>query len=465
MLDFIGGRFGRQCSSLRRRFAETHELPWIDVLSEERLNASLAEEQVGFRQGLYTPLVTLWTFLSQVFNTDHSCRAAVARLIAYLLGQGRAACSAATGGYCKARQRLSESWLMRLLRDSGCQLHERCRVGSLTLAGRAVYVVDGTVVSMPDTPQNQRAFPQSRAQQPGLGFPLARLVALFSLASGAACDLAMGRYQGKGMGEESLLRTLLGRLPTGSVLLGDRNFASFWTLALLAKQGVYGVFRQNASRHWDFRRGRRLGPDDHVVNWQKPKRAAWMDQETYDSLPDELAVRELRVRVTQPGFRVRALIVVTTLLDPQEAPAAELAQLYYARWHMELDLRSLKVTLQMDILRGKSPDIVRKEIWAHLLVYNLIREVITQAAAQHGLAPREVSFKGALQTLEAFRNLTADPQTLTRHYTQLLTAIASHRVGQRPGRCEPRAIKRRPKPHDLLLVPRHEARKRLLENK
>ena len=466
MLDFISGRLEHQCNLFRQQFARTRGLPWTDVLTEERLQASLAAEQVSFRQGLYTPVVTLWTFLTQVFSSDHSCRAAVARLMAWMIGQGRAPCGAGTGGYCKARARLSEKWLARLVRDTGRQLHERCRVGALQLAGRSVYVVDGTTVSMPDTPANQRGFPQSRGQRRGLGFPLARLVALFSLASGAACELEMGRYRGKGTGEPSLLRKLLGRLPAESVLLGDRNFCSFWMFALLLEQGVYGVFRLNASRMCDFRRGERLGPDDHLVIWRKPKRPKWMSHEMYNSLPDEISVREVRVRVNRRGFRVREMVVATTLLDPHEVTAAELAQSYYTRWSMELDLRSLKISLQMDILRGKSPEIVRKEIWAHLLVYNVIREVMAQAAVNRGRTPREVSFKGTLQTLDAFRDLllSTDVTDLTGYYTRLLAAVASHRVGHRPGRFEPRAIKRRPKPHDLLLVPRDEARKRLLHN-
>lgn len=468
MLDFIPGRFAHQCSSFRQRFAQANRLPWTDVLSEQRLKASLAEQPVPYQQGVYTTLVTLWTFLEQVFSVDHSCRAAVARLMAWMITQGRRPCAAGTGAYCKARQRLSEAWLASLVHDTGRQLHDRCRAQPLRLGGRAVLVVDGTIVSMPDTAANQQAFPQSRAQRPGLGFPLARLVALLSLDSGAAIDLAMGTYHGKRMGEVSLLRGLLPSLPPGSVLLGDRNFCSFCLLALLLSQNVHGVFRLNGSRRCDFRRGQRLGKDDHIVVWSRPaKRPEWMTPEEYDALPTTLAVREVRVQVTQRGFRTREVIVATSLLDPLETPAAELADAYYTRWSMELDLRSLKITLQMDVLRGKSPDIVRKEIWAHLLVYNLIRETMAQAAAQHNRLPRDISFKGTLQTLNAFRNTlrTAATQDMHRIFSVLLDAIASHRVGDRPGRFEPHAIKRRPKPHDLLLVPRPEARKRLLRNR
>src|ERR1700722_1118619 len=243
MFDFTRDRFSHQFSSLRRRWCQQQSLPFTDVLSAERLQSLLVEEDVQFRQNLFAPVVPLWTFLGQVLSADHSCREAVAHLIAFLAGRGERPCAAGTGAYCEARQRLPERLLARLVRESGDQLHARVASDSLPIAHRPVYVVDGTTVSMPDTAANQKAYPQSRSQRPGVGFPIARLVALFSLASGAAVDIAVGRYRGKGTGEPSLFRQLLTRLQPGSIVLGDRYFCSYWNLALLLNRDVYSVFR------------------------------------------------------------------------------------------------------------------------------------------------------------------------------------------------------------------------------
>ncbi|HEX4145130.1 MAG TPA: IS4 family transposase, partial [Pirellulales bacterium] len=284
MFDFIRGRFSHQFSSLRRQWCRQQGLPWTDVLSAQRIERALADEGFSFRPGRYTPLVTLWTFLGQVFSPDHSCREAVARLMSWLVGQGESPCSGATGAYCIARQRLPESLLARLVRESGDQLHRQVASPQRSIAGRRVYVVDGTTVSMPDTAANQKAYPQSRSQRPGVGFPIARLVALFSLASGAVLDLAVGTYRGKGTGEPSLFRRLLTRLEPGSVLLGDRYFCSYWNLALLINRDVHGVFRLHQLRKVTRRSGRRLAADDRLVVWQRPARPSWMTWQEYDQL-------------------------------------------------------------------------------------------------------------------------------------------------------------------------------------
>ncbi len=232
---------------------------------------------------------------------------------------------------------------------------------------------------------------------------------LFSLASGAVIDMAVGAYSGKGSGEPSLFRQLLDRLQGDSVLLGDRYYCNYWILAMLVNRDVYAVFRLHQKRPVDFRTGKRLGPDDHLVVWRRPSRPDWMDEAMYEELLEELVIREVRVRVSQRGFRVRELIVATTLLDPEEAPAATVAQLFRARWHAELHLRSLKAVLDMDVLRCKTPEMVRKELWTHLLVYNLVREVMAQAARREAVEPHQISFKGALQTLKSVsRTRTAD---------------------------------------------------------
>ena len=235
---------------------------------------------------------------------------------------------------------------------------------------------------MPDTEENQEAFPQSKAQGIGLGFPLVRMVALISLATGVARDLAMGPYQGKETGETALLRTLWDGLEAGEIALGDRCFASFFGIAGLSQRGVDSLFRMHQRRKFDFRRGRRLGIEDHVETWAKPDRPEWMDAATYDQIPDKMEVRELRVRVDQPGFRVNELVLVTTLLDGGRFAKEQVADLFIDRWNIELDLRSIKCVLQMDVLRCKTPEMVRKEIWMHLLAYNLIRGMMVKAAGR-----------------------------------------------------------------------------------
>jgi hypothetical protein len=296
---------------------------------------------------------------------------------------------------------------------------------------------------------------------------LARIAAIFSLACGAVIDLGICKFQGKGQSELGLFRQLLDCFQPGDVMLADRFLCSWFELALLAQRGVDFVARLHQARKSDFRRGRRLGPNDHQVGWPKPRKPDWMDAATYEALPAELEVREVRLSVSIPGFRVQQMTIATSLTDAEAYSLADLTALYRERWHAELDLRSLKQTLQMDVLRCKTPDLVRKEIWTHLLAYNLVRTVMAQAAVVHQRPPRTISFKGALQTLTAFQPLlaSATPAALPRLHMHLLQAIATHRVADRPNRCEPRACKRRPKPYPLLRQPRPQARQALRRKK
>jgi hypothetical protein len=420
---------------------------------------ALREEGVSWREKVFTPALTLWTFLGQVLSPDGSCRAAVARLLAWLVAAGDRPCALYTGAYGKARRRLPAALLVRLARETGRALHDAAPAGWRWL-GRRVKVVDGTTVSMPDTPANQDAYPQNPAQAAGIGFPLARLVVVFSLACGSVVDAALGRYQGKETGENSLLRGLDDALEAGDVVLGDRYFGGYFDLALWRRRGIDAVVRLHQLRHADFRRGVRRGPGDHVALWPKPARPDWLDEETYRALPPWLFVREVRVRVAQRGFRTRELIVVTTLLDAA-VTRDDLAALYRRRWQAELNLRSLKVELGMDVLRCQSPELVGKEVWAHLLAYNLIRTVLAQAAQEHGVCPWELSFTGAVQTVSAFaeRLVVAAAATAAAWIARLWQAIASQTVGNRPDRVEPRARKRRPKHYPFLSQPRQEARK------
>jgi hypothetical protein len=321
---------------------------------------------------------------------------------------------------------------------------------------------------MPDTAENQQAYPQPPQQEPGLGFPLARVAAFFSLSCGAVLDLAICSNAGKGHSELGMLRRLWDLLRPGDIMLADRYMCAWHEIFLLKQRGIDSVTRLHHCRRADFRRGKRVAKGDHIVEWAKPFFIRSMKWQDFKALPELLTIRETRVQVRQPGFRSRNIIVVSTLLDAEEVTASDLASLYRARWNAELDLRSLKQTMQMDILRCKTPELVRKEIWTHILAYNLIRTIIAQAATKHGIEPRTISFKGAVQTLEAFQPLIATQgncsSTYRRNlYEQLLDAVATHRVADRPDRFEPRQRKRRQKKYDRMMIPRNELKREMLK--
>jgi hypothetical protein len=451
----------RQVESLRRQFVQAGGLPFADVLSTAQVQAVLRECQVSFRERIFSPLITVSTFLSQVLDPDHSMRQAVARLLAYRAAAGLPSCSPDTRAYSKARQRLPEQVWAELTRRTGRDIMLDAPA-HWCWRGRNVKVVDGSTVSMPDTLANQQAYPQPGSQKPGLGFPVLRIVTLFSLAVGTVLDVALGPYKGQQTGETALFRTLLHHLADGDVLLADRYYCGYFQIALVQERGTDVVIRLHQLRRVDFRRGQRLGAGDHIVQWHKPRqRPDWMDEATYARLPATLTMRELRIRVPAKNGRSRTILVATTLLDANAYPKRAIAELYRQRWHAELDLRSLKTFLQMDVLRCQTPAMVRKEIWVHLLAYNLLRKVMAQAAQEHDVSPRRISFKGTLQTLNAFsdRLRTCAPKDLEPLCRCLLDAVAKHRVGNRPDRLEPRAKKRRAKPYRLLNKPREQARK------
>jgi hypothetical protein len=441
-------------------FLQSEGLPFSTVLSRDSIAGALREFGLTLTEPVYSALVTTWVFLSQVISADGSCNAAVARLLAHRHGRGQPACSANTGGYCTARKRVPEGFFAHLARRAGSSLDENTPT-SWRWKGRPVSIFDGSTVSMPDTPANQKAYAQPRSQKPGVGFPLARIGVLFSLAAGSVLDLGICPFRGKGNSELGLLRQLWHNLTEGAVLLADRYICSYFEIVLLAQRGVDAVCRLHQGRHVNWRDG-----DDQTVAWSKPRKPFWMPQSVYEGLPPTMTMRLVRVKVTRRGFRTRELHLATTLIDADRYTLEDLIDLYRTRWHAELDLRSLKTVMQMDVLRGQTPDIVHKEIWMHLLAYNLIRTVMAQAARKYDVPVRTISFKGTLQTLQAFQSSlqAAQPGTLPDLADIIWQAVVTHRVGQRPNRREPRARKRRPKPYPLLQQPRAIARKQLLYN-
>jgi hypothetical protein len=467
MLPFYQSGRGRSFRHFLRGFLQADGLRFRDVLTEDQIEEAARQAKLAFGTGaddIYSVPLTLWAFVTQVVSDQKSCLAAVARVLVLLTALGRKVGDSGTGAYCKARAKLTEPFLRQLACDVGRHL-EDAAPESWRRHGRRVVLVDGSTLSMPDTRANQAVYPQSRSQRPGVGFPILRWVALLGLATGAVLDSAFGPYRGKETGETALFRTLLSSLRPGDVVVADRYFCSYWLLALLQVRGIDVVFRKHQLRHTDFRRGQRLGHDDHLVTWKKPHRPDWMDQASYDSLPEILRLREVRGQIATPGCRVKELVVVTTLLDDETFNRDDLLKLYHQRWHAEIDLRSIKTQMKMEILRCKTPEMVRKEIWAHLLAYNLVRKIMAQAAAEHHTTPRQLSFAGAMQVLNEFRSslLNASTGVLPELTRRILAAIARHRVGNRPDRCEPRKVKRRPKGYSRMLLSRVQERAKLMK--
>ncbi len=417
------------------------------------------------RERFWTPLQTLWTFLGQVLHADSSCREAVAVALSQRAAAGkRALPSADPSAYCQARQRLPRERLAVGVRQIGQRLSEEVS-GTITWHGRRVLLVDGTTCSMPDTPDLQAAFSQPVGQRRGCGFPVAKVVALFCWASGALLEAAVGPLW---MSELRLWRTLWAALCPGQIVLGDRFYCGFYDVVGVRRGGCDAVFRLHPRRPQDFRRGRRLGKNDSLVTWQRPTwkaRPRGMGRREWQALPTELTVRLVRFAVDIPGYRSRSITVATTLLDPQAYPADEIAGLYRDRWLIELRFRDIKTTMGMDVLRGKTADIVHKEILMHLLAYNLIRCLMWQAAAPYGRPLHRLSFAGTVDRINAlgpYLWLYAGSERAAQLHALLRRWIAHDPVPHRPNRLEPRAVKRRPKQYDLLNRPRNEMRKTLL---
>lgn len=419
-------------------------------------------DEIGhtFRDCTYTPMVIVWMFITQVLASDHSCQQAVTRLNAWRVTRGLARVSSETTSYCKARGRVPERLFERLL-DWTTRKCEEITSEAWLVQGRIVEMVDGWTVTMADTLENQQEYPQPFNQKPGCGFPIARMIGIFSLATGAINHMAIGPHKGKETGETSLLRTILDRILPGRILLADRLYASFWLMAAGEMRSVDLVARVHHSRKVDFRRGLKQGRLDQLVGYHKPARPEWMSKEEYASYPAFILVRHLKYKVEQQGFRTRVVTLATTLLDAEVYTAEVLASLYYRRWGVELHIRSLKSQMQMDHLRCKSPQMVRKEIHCHMIGYNLVRAAMLASALRFDLCPTQLSFTGALQAVEEFAaSLRLGSGRRAEQWDNLLEVISEIEVGKRPGRQEKRELKRRPKSYSLMTRPRDPNRNR-----
>jgi hypothetical protein len=441
---------------VRARFARDQGLPFADSLSERNILGALNEYDVQFRDRLFNPVTTIWGFLSQVLSDDHSCRETVSRIIAHRAAAGLEVCSPNTASYCNARARLPTAVLRSLARRTAQQLQAGLPEG-WKWNGRSVFIADGSHVSMPDTPQNQAGYPQPVVQQDGIGFPLARVAVLLSLATGACHDLAIAPYAGKGTGETTLLRRMYGSLSPGDVVVADALFDNYFLACEFRQRSIELVARVQAERVGS--RTVESRPDGDVIIWQRPNKPHGMKGEQYRTYPESLTMRQVSVDARGKDNRAVQFKVVTTILDTS-IDGGQIGGLYERRWDGEVDIRSLKSTMKMDILRCKTPEMVQKEIWVYLLAYNLLRTVMAVAANESNVEPRAISFKGAKQALTAFapKLEAARPEQRAELVDAILTAVAYHRVGNRPGRWEPRARKRRPKPTKRLNQPRRVAK-------
>lgn len=447
-------RFREQVKHFRTRFGQGCSGALSKLLGQAELERWVERHSAGCRNRIYPPLVTLGLFVDQVMSADQSCQDAVARGVSTRISQGQEPCGLNNGPYCKARQRLSLALIQELCDTTGRRMM-KAQPQSWRWRGREVKLIDGATMSMPDTAANQKAYPQVPQQKAGMGFPIVRMVGIISLGCGVILEWAQGPCKGKKSGETSMLWDMGQGISPGDIVLADRYYAGYFMIARLLSQGVDVVTRQHQLRHTRFQRGEHLGKCDHVVLWLRPARPKWMDKATYAAMPETLRMRECRVG----GW-----ILVTSLCDAATVSKKDLLELYGWRWHIELDFRAIKTVMQMDILRCKTPEMIEKEIAAHLLAYNLVRSVMAQAAALTTLSPRQLSFKGALQQLRAFdRNLRHGKHALIDHaHHCLLIGIARLKLPHRPHRVEPRALKRRGKNLPFLTRTRAVERARLL---
>ena len=446
-------------------FLQEEGLPFARVLSAEDIQQAFAQGNALFAQeDIYSTQVVLWAFLAQVLRDGKgaACASAVADIALYTQQSGKVVPSGDTGDYCRARAKLDPRALRRLVAQTARDLEAQAKDAWLW-HGRHCKLVDGFTFTLPDTPANQKAFPQMKSQKPGVGFPIARACAVLSLATGAIHDLGVGPYQGKETGESALLREIMDCLDKGDVAVLDRFFCSFMVLAAMKLRGVDVCTRLHQARHSDFRRGKRLGDHDHRVTWTRPQCPAWMPPETYARIPRTMTLRELRFNVVAPGRRTETITVITTLTDPAAYPKEDLAALYGYRWNAELDIRQIKQTLRLDHVRCKSPEMVERELWTTLLAHNLIRKVIATAATLHHKQPRGLGFTLACQTMLSSWMLLAtgacrDAKEL---WDSALKRIADNEVANRPGRIEPRVLKRRRHRYPLMTRSRQKLRQNL----
>jgi hypothetical protein len=445
---------------LKDKFNQSLGLAFKEILPESAINQVMSELKIKYKKRLFDPVVTLWAFLSQVLDTDKTCHNAVSKIIANLAGTEVEVPSTDTSAYCQARSRLPEKLLEKLFNDSSQNLEEKVSQENLW-CGRNVKVIDGSTISMPDTAQNQKEYPQPTSQKEGCGFPIAKVGVIFSLVTGAAIALCIDVLNTHDI---KLARKLYSFLKPNDVLLGDRAFCAYADMFSITQLGCDAVFRKHQSRTTTMRNGKIVGDCDKLVTWYKPKRCPkGLGKDEFLALPPSITVREIYYYIVIPGFRTERVSLITTLLDKNIYPTLQIVGIYYKRWDVELDLRHLKTTLGMDVLRCKTPSMVRKEIHVYLLAYNLLRSLMWQAGTTYNTPPLRLSLQGTRHHLINFipELKTSNFKKRLKIYRTLLKVIVHKAVPDRPARNEPRATKRRPKAYPRLTQKRQELRKQL----
>jgi hypothetical protein len=445
-----------QQHNIRSHIRNSDLSTFFNLLNTSDLSLTIDDTLPKHRKRSYPPLTTLSMFLTQALNPDRSCQNIVNMVAIESIKSGSPQLSTLTGGYCRARQRLPIKMVSNLVCKTG-QLTDHLIPNQWRWHGKRVYLIDGTTLTMPDTKENQAVYPQQATQKTGIGFPICRVVGVICLSSGSIINASIGQYKGKGGSEQALLRQLLDTFSPGDLVLGDALYGSYFLLCSLLRQGVDLVFEQIGARKStiDFNKGEYLGINDHLIQLKKPKRKPeWMTDDEYEQHPDSLCIREVKVA---------GKVLITNQFSVESVSKSDLKSLYKKRWNIEVDFRNIKSTLGLGILSCKTPAMNEKEIWVYFLAYNLIRLLIVQAALHANLLPRQLSFKHSLQLWIAFSNYN-DPNDLEARKNSLFILIAERKIANRPGRIEPRAVKRRPKPFPLLMQARAVAREEIKQN-
>ena len=399
-----------------------------------------SKQKANSRDRLYTQPLTFWCFLWQAFNPKASCRSVVKQIQALFVLLGLQKVSSDDGVYCKARQRLPASMLVQGL-SASAQAAERRAPKTSFLSGRPVRAVDGTMITLADTTANQKKYPRVQNGHNNLGFPQMRLVVLFCLNSGAILSRMTGNQH---TSESRLFHQLLGSMNSGDIVIADQGFGNFVIISILRALGIDFIAR--SGRHVDCRHGTRLGAKDRLVSWKKGnKPSPLMTRKQWKNAPKEQTVRVICGRIKQKGFRVTEMRLVTTLLDPIKYPANEILKAYLRRWRLEMCLDDLKTTMKIEQLRCKTPDMVEKELLVHLIGHNLIRWLMAETARNHEVDMERISFQGTMDAFREFSQEMSQARSAKKRrqlWTDLLRSLAQDLVPDRPGRREPRAVKR-----------------------
>ena len=451
--------------TINRVFLDDPSLPFAKVLPAETVELTFRKYDALAGGIFFNTAFVLWAFLSQVLSDgkQRSCSAAVGRIAAFCLALGQAPPDEDTGNYCRARANLHADALADLVRLVAKNTETITNDVWLWKNKHHAKLVDGFTATMPDTAKNQQRFPQHKKQAPGCGFPIMRACVILSLATAMVLDAAFDKYEGKETSESALLRKMLGSFDAGDVAVFDRYCCSYMMLALFGGRGVHVCTRIHAGRHIDFRKGKRIGDYDRLVTWTRPQRPTWMSVEQYATIPETLELRMLQYSLVGRGRRSRTITVVTTLTDAEAYPKEEIAELYGHRWNVELDIRHIKRTLNMDHFRCKSPAMVEREFWTTLLGYNLVRKVMCESAAFAGVLPRRLSFTRTCAHLLETWTLWSLFGVRLESLCYVLGYLGDLTVPERPGRFEPRVIKRRLYRYPLMKQPRHVLKENLLK--